>query len=376
MKTTSRVASVVAGLALAFGGAIGLAGAASAAYAPVPTGPTAWTPDGPVHAIVESGGTLYVGGLFTGNLVALDASSGALEWNANLNGDVRAIAVDGSRVFAGGAFTTSTAAGVTQTHRKLINVDASTGVADAKWKATAGGTVRDMVVYNGNLYFGGIFSTANGVTQKGLGSATEADPGKAVPGFTATTDNAVFGMALSGSRLVFSGNYTSVDGAPRASLASLTLTPGNVPSYTLDGWSPARICTGCNQYWDVAIYNNAAYVGSSGNHYGAVDLSPLAPRKFSVATNGDVQSLAISPDGILYIGGHFGTIGGVTYHLLAAVNPANGAVYSNFTVRFVGLYPGIWALDATASNLYAGGHFTAAGPRPNKYPYLAFFPVV
>jgi outer membrane protein assembly factor BamB len=372
MKRSSRIASVAAGMAMALGGAVGLASAASAAYSPTPTGPTGWVPDGPVHAIVHSGNTLYVGGLFTGNLVALNASTGAVQWNANLNGDVRAIAVDGSRVFAGGAFTTATSNGVTVTHRKLVNVSAVDGSADPRWKATAGGTVRDMVVYNGNVYFGGVFSTANGVAQKGLGSATEAAPGKAAPGFTTTTDNSVFGMALAGSRLVFSGNYTTVNGLPRASLASVTL-----PADTLDPWSPARVCSGCNQYWDVTVDGNYAYIGSSGpgGHLGAYDLTTGRQRWTSISGNGDVQAVTVS-GGVLYAGGHFGTIGGGTHHLLAAVNPLTGLVDPNFAVRFVGLYPGIWALDATTTSLNVGGHFTAAGPSPNKYPYLAFFPVV
>jgi outer membrane protein assembly factor BamB len=368
MKRITRVASVAAGVALAMGGAIGLAGAASA-YQIAPTGPTAWTPDGPVHAIVSDGsGFLLVGGTFTGNLVKIDATTGAVVWNANLNGDVRAIALDGSRVFAGGAFTSSTFNGVTQTHRKLINVSEADGSADAKWKATAGGTVRDIVTYNGNVYFGGVFSNANGVTQKGLGSATEADPGKAVPGFTTTTNGDVFGLAMTGSRLVFSGNYTTVNNLPRASLASVT-----VPSGVLDLWSPARVCSGCNQYWDVALNGNSAYIGSSGpgGHIGSYDLT-TGHLNWSQSGNGDVQALSIIGTNI-YAGGHFGTIAGGTHHLLAKFS-LTGAIDPSFTVRFVGLYPGIWALDATPSYLYAGGHFTAAGPSPNKYPYLAFFP--
>ena len=58
--------------------------------------------------------------------------------------------------------------------------------------------------------------------------------------------------------------------------------------------------------------------------------------------------------------------------ILAALNPATGAVAPDFAPRFVTTLPGVWALDATADRLYVGGHFTAAGPSPpRRFPYFA-----
>src|SRR5680860_1161872 len=106
MKSITRVAAVLAGLALVTATSVGFAPTAFASYASTPVGPTGWTPDGPVHAVVTVGDRVIVGGAFTGGVAALNASTGALEWTASANGGVRALAVssDGTRVIAGGAF--------------------------------------------------------------------------------------------------------------------------------------------------------------------------------------------------------------------------------------------------------------------------------
>ena len=73
---------------------LGVAPAASAAYAVQPVGPS-WVPNGGVHAVAvdPAANLVYVGGTFTGGVAALRADTGALVWNGNANGDVRALAL-------------------------------------------------------------------------------------------------------------------------------------------------------------------------------------------------------------------------------------------------------------------------------------------
>jgi hypothetical protein len=94
-----------------------------------------------------------------------------------------------------------------------------------------------------------------------------------------------------------------------------------------------------------------------------------------VPANGDGQALAMA-DGLLYVGGHFTSIGTVAQprSILAAVNPLTGDVDPSFRPRFVTTFPGIWALAASSTRLYAGGYFTGAGASPpRRFPYLAMF---
>lgn len=367
MRVITFVVTMAVSLVLSFV----TAPTASATFSPTPVGPVGWVPDGPVHAIVPAGNRVYVGGAFTGGLVAVNPDNGALIWRSSFNGDVRALAVsaDGTHVIAGGAFTA--AGGVT--HRKLASVVASNGSVEPRWKATAGGTVRDIVVRGDTAYFAGLFRNHNGIAQRGLG-AVSVSTGKAVTGFRTTTDGKVYGLATDGSRLVIAGDFTTVDGRARNSLASVSLA-----AHTLDDWAPARQCSGCNLWWDVLVDSGRVYVaGRNASAVTALDFATGA-RRWRVTANGDAQAMSLAlHDGRLYVGGHFVEIGDPRQSrtILAALDPADGSVES-FSAKFVTTWPGIWALATTQTRLYVGGHFTAAGPTPpKKYPYFAVFAAV
>jgi outer membrane protein assembly factor BamB len=297
-------------------------------------------------------------------VAALDATTGAPVWIGTANGDVRALAMsaDGSRVLAGGAFTTVT--GVT--HRKLASLDVADGTADPTWKAAAGGTVRDIVVQGDTAYFAGAFTSHAGMTQMGLG-AVSVSTGKNVTDFTTTTDGIVYALATDGTRLYFAGKFTAVDGLPRNQVASVTLA-----TRTLDLWAPPRMCTECNVDWDMTTANGVVYVvGRNGGAVVAFDALTGLPRWRVNRANGDAQAVTLF-DGRLWVGGHFTTINALPRVTLAAFNPATG-VLDPVSARFVTTYPGIWALGSSSNRLYVGGHFTAAGPKPNRFPYFAMF---
>lgn len=360
---------------LVSGGALLLALVLSVASAPVasavftsdPIGPVGWVPDGPVHAVTASGERVFVGGTFTGGVVALDAETGALLWSGDADGDVRALAVsaDGSHVIAGGTFTSIAG----KTHRRLASLEVADGDVESTWRASAGGTVRDIVIRGDVAYFGGFFRRHNGLEQRGLG-AVLVSTGRAVAAFDASTDANVYGVATDGSRLFVAGKFTQVSGLQRHSLASVTLATNAV-----DPWTPARACSRCNLYWDVVAGKDTVYVATRND--GAVTAfgATSGARRWQVRANGDAQALALA-DGVLYAGGHFAEIGTPREprSILAALNPATGVLARTFKPRFVTSWPGIWALEATSSRLYVGGHFTAAGPTPpRRYPYLAMF---
>jgi len=365
MRASRR--AVCGGLWLALVISFAAVGAAAADYSSDPSGPTGWVPDGPVLAIATSGSRVYVGGSFTGGVAALDASTGALLWSGDATGDVRALALssDGTHLIAGGLF--SRVGGVR--HANLVSLRVGDGTPEPGWTASAAGRVRDILVRGDTAYFGGTFATHNGIDQRGLG-AVRVSTGEPVTDFDATTDGNVYALATDGSRLFVGGSYTQVDNQPRDSLASVNLT-----SNALDPWQPTRPGGGCNLQWDVLVNNGTVYV--AGRNAGAVTAfnATTAARQWRVTANGDAQALALV-DGLLYVGGHFVEIGDPRQPrtILAALDPANGAIDPDFHPRFVTTYPGIWALAGTSSRFYAGGWFTAAGASPPKqHPYFAMF---
>jgi hypothetical protein len=377
MRTILRLRVAVVILAAA-ATVLGLAPAALAYNSGTVVGPNAWVPNGAVHSVVMDGTRVWVGGAFTGGVVALSASGGQLLWQGTANGDVTALALYNGHLLMGGAFTTVGGA----THRKLASVDATTGVVDAGYKGTAGGTVRDIVVINGVEYFGGVFTNHGGMNQTGLG-AVDPTSGKLVSTFTPSTNGNVYALATDGSRLFVGGKFTGI--APAAGQATLTrneLASVTVSSNTIDSWAPAAACSTCNVVWDMTLDKATSRLYTVGRNSGTLYTVSATDGHYifrvTGGVNGDSQAVTLGADGLVYVGGHFTTIAGQTRMLVAAFNVTGKApVLQPFSARFVTSYPGVWALASTGSYLYVGGAFTAAGPQvsgKNKYPYFAVFP--
>ncbi len=373
MRSFSPATRIGTGVLATVVAAVLTAGPASAVYPSEPA-PQAWTPDGPVHAVLHAGNRTYVGGTFRqgGGIAALNSSTGALIWSVATDGDVRALALseNGTRLFAGGGFVTVGGA----THRRLVALSSSDGAVVGSWRPAANNTVRDLLVDGSRLYVGGKFTAMRGVRERGLG-VLDTGSGQRVNAFSAFVDRHVYGLAKSGSNLIVAGRFTRINNTARSSLAAVRLSDGS-----LTGWSPARVCSTCNTYWDVAVDARNAYIGSSGpgGWFGAYNLSTGARAWPSVHTDGDVQAVTVADDGLVYIGGHFGQYVGSTSNVrsvLAAINSTTGAVERTFTPKVYSTYPGAWALTSSATTLYAAGNFTGVrvNGRNNHEPYLASF---
>ena len=97
---------------------------------------------------------------------------------------------------------------------------------------------------------------------------------------------------------------------------------------------------------------NLAAITSSGSSLGSF-VPPLP--------NGPVLSLDAA-NGTMYVGGGYGTIGGLSHNGLAAVDPTTGAVSSWSPALNSGAT--VRAIAATSSDVYAGGSFSS-GPDIN-----------
>ncbi len=350
-----------------------ISGPASAVYPNQPS-PQSWTPPGPVHALLATSKRVYVAGENSsggGVIAALNASSGKLLWQVATDADVRALAVSksGKRLFAGGLFLTVDGA----RHKRLVAMRSRNGSVIGSWKPSTSGAVLDLLVVERKLYIGGSFDAIGLHRQRGL-AAVDVGSGRRIKAFKARVNLRVESLAKSGKQLIVAGRFIRVNGKLRASLAAVSLSRGKLTS-----WSPARVCATCTTYWDVVVDDARAYVASSGpgGNVGAYDLS-TGKRSWLVHADGDVQALAIGSGGLLYLGGHFNKFvgsGSTERTLLAAVRRPTGKVNGGFHPKLYKSYPGVWALAATSTRLYAGGSFTGVRSHGanNNEPYLAMF---
>jgi hypothetical protein len=372
MRWTRKLAFLATGATAAT--VLGLAAPAQAAYRVEPV-TLPWNPAGAVHSMVSRDGVVYLGGKLdgTGGIAAVDASDGHLLWMIPASNDVRALALseDGTRLYAGGSFTSVN--GVTRHHLAAINVAGHTLVTP--WKGGAAGQVRDLLVRGNTLYVAGRFKSVDGFAQKGLG-AVDGTTGLRDTSFQYAADNDVFGLALAGSRLLVSGAFTHINGAFRSQLASIDLSAN-----TLTGWAPAKLCSTCDQYWDVQTDGTNAYVATSGNAVGAFKLVTGQQPWHSIAGDGDFQALWLPGDGRLYLGGHFGqTIWAqgvvVNASVIAAAFTSSGRIDTTWTPKIYKTYPGCWAFASAGAMLWVGGDFTGemVNSRNNHKPYLAAYP--
>jgi hypothetical protein len=368
----TTVATVVATVVAAV---LALAAPANAAYSTRALA-LPWHPTGPVHSTVSRLGTVYVGGRLdgTGGIATVDATTGRRLWHVSANGDVRALALsaNGRILYAGGDFTRIN--GKTAPHVAAINVTNRTLV---RWKGSALGQVRDLLIRGSTLYVAGKITRVDGVAQRGIG-AINARTGQRVASFHVSADDNVLGLALAGNRLILSGSFTHINGVARNLLASV-----DVSTNTLTRWAPGKLCPSCDQYFDVQTDGTNAYVATSGNAAGAFSLTTGRQAWPIIRGTGNFQAVWVPGDGRVYYGGHFGTAiwtgsrrqDTVPATDLAAVFTANGRIDTAWTPRIYRTYPGCWAITSTPGKLWVGGDF--AGERVNgtnnNKPYLAAY---
>jgi alpha-tubulin suppressor-like RCC1 family protein len=313
---------------------------------------------GEVSALVVDGtGNLYVGGRFTvaGKVVA----NGIAKWDGSawsalgsgmsnapgLSTLVYALALDGSgNLYAGGFF--SNAGGVSA--KNIAKWNGST------WGALGSGmnnSVSALLVSGTDLYAGGDFTTAGGVSvnkiAKWNGSGWSA-LGSGVSG----SYSSVRALAGSGTNVYVGGSFTT---AGAVSANRVAKWDGNAWSALGSGVSGSN-----NDVSALAVSGTDLYVGGDFSTAGGVSTNRIAKWNGSTwsalgsGMNGSVSALALSGTS-LYAGGNFTTAGGVSAKRIAKWNGSAWASLGSGMDSIVG------ALAVSGSDLYAGGYFTDAG---------------
>jgi large repetitive protein len=173
-------------------------------------------------------------------------------------------------------------------------------------------------------------------------------------------------VALIASFLFFVASPANADTAPPDATTPLTVSSDALPTVQING-----------VVWSQVIIGNTVYAGGNfssaqpaGNAAGVGTVARTNVLAYNLTTgalittfnpvlNGEVKSVAASPDGTrLYIGGSFTTVGGVTRNRIAALDPTTGALITAFNANSNGL---VNAVTATNSVVYLGGNFATIG---------------
>ncbi len=220
-----------------------------------------------------------------------------------LDGEVWSVAQVGTRIVLGGNFTQAQNNGsaTVLTRNRILAFNRTTGTIDTAFNPNANNTVRSLepAADGQSVYVGGQFSTIGGGTAFKL-ARLNINTGQRITSFNpGVIDALVYDMALVNNRLFIAGQFTSVNGQPRAGLAELDPATGALRS--------------------------SVNVPFTGTHRG---VGVTLIREISVTPAGD-RLVAI---------GNFGTVGGLTRNQVAMINISgpNATVANWATDRFAG----------------------------------------
>ena len=290
-------------------------------------------------------------------LAACNATTGALlPWNPNANNVLRALKVSpaGTRVYVGGDF--SAVGGAARS--RVAALSPSSGAAFG-WSPYVNDQVKSITTSNSGstVYAGGDFDSAEGAGRHHLAAfnATSGNLTSLKPTISNGTGNfaTVLSMDVSadGNTLYFSGDFALVNGSSRRNAAAVSSGIG-----TLRAWSPASTA-GIAAELTVSASGNTVFVGgrATGGYVQAYGPNAGGTPVWNVGTDGDVEALAVSSS-ILYVGGHFTSVGGGARGHLAALRTSGGSVHP-WNPGANGVF-GAFGAAITSSRVAFGGEFT------------------
>ncbi|MDB5258910.1 MAG: hypothetical protein JWO73_118 [Candidatus Taylorbacteria bacterium] len=375
-------------------------------------------------ALSSDGSKLYAGGSFTtvgvttrNRLAGITTSNGALisGFNPNMGSTVNALALssDNTKIYAGGSFTTVGGA----TYNRLAAINTADGTAISAFNPNMDGTVTALKLSSDDskVFAGGSFANMGSATSSGL-AAIQTSDGTAVSGFSPNVVGNIMTISMSadGSAMGIGGTYVSVGGSVRNRLAAVDITGSTLSSFNpnlnntvnalalssdgsklyVGGTFTAVGGTTRNRLAGITTSDGAVISGFNPNVGNTVNTLKLSSDDakiyagglfttvgvttrnrlagittsngalisgFNPNMNNTVNSLALSSDdAMIYAGGTFSTVGGVTYNRLAGINASNGTASSTFNPNMGNTVNSI-ALSSDNTKLYVGGTFTTVG---------------
>ena len=284
------------------------------------------TDDVQARTLAEVGDRIVVGGNFRFGIqnynsstvfpqrwvFAFNPSTGRIDEDffPNVNGEVNAVLAhpDGNKVYIAGSFTQVN--GEAHTRIALLNLNTGNPVSTFD-PPNVSAAVTSMRLANGQLYIGGDFAFVGQTERRALasldpntGALTEhvvSDISGTLFGAGSTSIKA-FDITPDGSKLVAIGNFNTVDGQTRTSIA--VWNTGGATA-TLRDWATQRYGDYCNQVFptylrDIDIAPNGKFfvVVTTGSYRGNVNLCDTAARWDLAGTGTNKQ-----PSWVNYTGG-------------------------------------------------------------------------
>ncbi len=257
-------------------------------------------------------------------------------------GGTRTLAIDSITgiVYVGGSF--SPTGNVTQGIARRIG---------STWDSLGSGMngdVLSIIMFNGELYAGGYFTTAGGDSANYVARWD----GLAWHPLGDGMNGAVFSLTVLNNELYAAGNFTTADGVSANYIAKW------------NGTSWSALGSGCNGIiWDIIAYNGSIYAGgffTSAGGSPALRLAKWDGVSWSAMGSGAddlVQTFGVH-EGSLYLGGSFTHVDGISANHIAKWD---GTVFSPLGT---GVDDFVEVIASYNCELYAGGNFLTAGGIP------------
>ncbi|WP_022826361.1 hypothetical protein [Hymenobacter norwichensis] len=316
---------------------------------------------------VAANGDIYVGGFFTQAGGA--AANYIAKWNGSawsslgsgpangLNGEVVALAVGSNGdVYAGGSFTQ--AGGLPANYIARWNGSAWSSLGTGPSNGVNNFVRALAVASNGDVYVGGTFSQAGGVTANNVARWNGTTWSSLGTGAANGVDVGVVALAVAGNSEVYvGGSFTRAGGIAASSIAKWNGT----------AWSSLGTGLNSNVLGLAVAGNGNVYVGGTFTQAGGIAANRVARWDGTTwnslgtgptnGVNSNVVALATASNGDVYVGGSYlSQAGGVSVNQVAKWD---GTAWSPLGT---GVNRQVYAL-ATGSmgKLYVGGDFTTTG---------------
>jgi len=326
------------------------------AWSPLGTGITTISIWGVMALAIDGSDNLYVGGEFT--TAGSVTTNNIAKWDGNawsplgsgMNSQVNVLAIDGSgNLYAGGGFTT--AGSKSANYIAKWNGSAWSSLGTGMAGIYGWGVIALAIDGSGNVYAGGTFITAGGVTTNNIAKWN----GSAWSSLGSGVNGGVNALAIDGSGSLYAGGYFTTAGSVTTNyVAKWNGSSWVVLGSDMNGPVNALAIAGSGSLYAVGYFTAMGSVAA--NHIAKWDGNSWSALGISSGLNGQVKALAIGDAGNLYVGGEFTNAGGVVANGIAKWNgSAWGALGSSLNGSVVAL-----AVDGSG-NLYTGGYFTTAG---------------